>query len=716
MADARPAVWAGRLAAGLDPRAQRLNDSLPVDGRLWPEELQLSRAYATTLHECGVMSDADHAALQGACRALEAELAGGKAALAGEDVHSAVEAGLERHCGDPARRLHTGRSRNDQVGTLFRMRVMRLCDEAIEFVRGLERAIAGQARRSGDIACAAYTHLQPAQPVLLAHFWLAHVAAFERDEERFAAAREAADRMPLGSGAIAGTPLVYDRYALATRLGFTRLAANSMDAVGDRDFALEYLNAAAIFGLHLSRLAEDLVLACSPGFGWFAAPDGFSTGSSLLPQKRNPDLFELARGKSARLLANAQRLAVLLKGLPSAYQKDLQEDKETVFDTADQIEMLLEALPPAIAALVPNREKLAATLTPDLLAVELADALVAEGVPFRDAHRAVGQLWAAAEQAKLQPAKLADDVRTAIHPLFTADRLAALSVESALARRSHSPGTGPGSVAEQLALAEARLGLGAGNLPRASARRAPSEGQGSTRGLAEASEAGLRSEPSSERAVGRMPEANVPRGEPWPSDGATLDASGTTHRPDGIVLRRARIDDVPGIAEVMSRYVATDVLLPRPVSELYQCIREFHVAELNGEIVACAALRLLWRDLGEVRSLAVQPSAHGKGLGAALVERVVEDARALGLPRVIALTREVEFFLRCGFVEEPRESMPRKVWTDCLKCARRHACDEVAVALDLVPGASAEAAREAVSYTLPMPQTAHAEPSLPVLP
>ena len=685
MADARPAVWTGRLKAGLDPRAQKLNDSLPVDGRLWPEELALSRAYATTLLECGVLSATDHMGLAGACDALEAELATGAVTLAGEDVHAAVEAGLERHCGEPARRLHTGRSRNDQVATLFRMRVMRLCDEALEYVRGLERALAGQARRSGGIACAAYTHLQPAQPILLAHFWLAHIAALERDEERFAAAREAADRLPLGSGAIAGTPLQYDRYALATRLGFTRLAANSLDAVGDRDFALEYLNAAAVFGLHLSRLAEDLVLACSPGFGWFAAPDGFSTGSSLLPQKRNPDLFELARGKSARLLSNAQRLAVLLKGLPSAYQKDLQEDKEAVFDTADTLESLLEALPPAIAALVPNEAKLAATLTPDLLAVELADALVAEGVPFRDAHRSVGQLWAVAEAQRVAPAALPLTERTAIHALFTDDRLAALTMEAALARRSHAPGAGPGSVAEQLAYAEARLGLGAGGAP-------PPLRLSSTAELPSASRA--RALHAEERTVGD-------------------DASA---RGDGVVVRRARVEDVPGIATVMARYVEQDVLLARPVGELYQCIREFHVAEENGEVVACAALRLLWHDLGEVRSLAVRPDAHGKGLGAALVQAVVEDARSLGLPRVIALTREVEFFQRCGFTVEARESMPRKVWTDCVKCARRHACDEIAVALDLVPGASAEAARTArFSYMLPMPHVAD-DNSLPVLP
>ncbi|HTR96564.1 MAG TPA: argininosuccinate lyase [Candidatus Acidoferrales bacterium] len=691
MPDARPAVWAGRLAAGLDPRAQRLNDSLRIDGRLWPEEIALSRAYGATLLECGVLTAAEHGALLAACDALEAQLAAGTATLVGEDVHSAVEGALERALAaagqsvEPARRLHTGRSRNDQVATLLRMRSMRLCDEAVEFVRELERALVAQARRAGDLPSAAYTHVQPAQPILLAHFWLAHVAALERDEERFGAAREAADRMPLGAGAVAGTPLRYDRYALAQRLGFSRLTSNSLDAVGDRDFALEYLNAAAMLGVHLSRLAEDLVLACSPGFGWFRAPDGFSTGSSLLPQKRNPDLFELARGKCARFLANAQQLATLLKGLPSAYQKDLQEDKEAVFDTADELERLLEALPPAIAALEPDAAQLARALTPDLLAVELADALVDEGIPFRDAHRAVGQLWSAAEAARVAPAELPLPDRTALHPLFTDARLAALTVEAALARRSHAPGAGPGSVAEQLAAAQSRLGLGPGDVlvvPHPAA-------------------AGTRPAPRAQRPAERPPMPASPDGE---------------RREDGTVIRRARIEDVPAIAAVMARYVESNVLLPRPVSDLYQCIREFHVAEQGGEIVACAALRLLWRDLGEVRSLAVRPDAHGRGLGAALVDAVVADARALGLPRVIALTREVEFFERCGFHVEPRDAMPRKVWTDCVKCPRRHACDEIAVALDLVPGASEEAARQRRAYTLPVPyQASPGEPSLPVL-
>ena len=676
-------VWRARLAA-LDARAEALNHSLPFDGRLWPEELALTRAYAPALVEAGVLEDGAARALAQAADQLEAELASGAAALAGEDVHSAVEAALEQRCGEPARRLHTGRSRNDQVATLLRMRVMRLADDAIEGVRELEQALVRQARAAGDRAVAATTHLQPAQPVRLAHWWLAHAAAFERDEARFAAAHEAADLLPLGAGAVAGTPLVYDRLVLAARLGFSRVSANSIDAVGDRDFALEYLNAAATLGVHLSRLAEDLVLACSPGFGWFAAPEGFSTGSSLLPQKRNPDLFELARGKSARLIANAQRLATVLKGLPSAYQKDLQEDKEAVFDTADTLEQLLGVLPAAIAALQVRDEALAAGLTPDLLAVELADLLVAEGVPFRDAHAAVGRLWAESERAGVGPAELPEPERLAISPHFTRAALDTLSHEAAIERRGHEPGTGSANVRAQLERFEERLGLAAGAGDGAAPAHAQPVG------------------PVAHSTVGRASPARAPDPVSGPASGA-----GEAVAYGDLTLRRALPSDVPGIARVMADYVQQGVLLPRPVSELYQCIREFHVAEKDGDVVACAALRLLWHDLGEVRSLAVRPDHHGNGLGALLVERTLADARSLGLPRVIALTREVSFFERCGFTVASRDNLPRKVWTDCVKCPRRHACDEVAVVLDLVPGAS-EAARAgaARSWVLPIPPPA----------
>jgi len=710
-----PAVWQGRLKAGLDPRARALNDSLAVDQRLWPEELLLSRAYAGSLAECGVLAAEECRALIEACDALEAELVLGRVKLEGEDIHSAVEAELTRRCGDPARRLHTGRSRNDQVSTLLRLRAMRQCEEAVEGLRALERALVLQARATGTTAVAAYTHLQPAQPVLLAHWWLAHLAAFERDEARFEAAREAADQMPLGAGAVAGTPLVYDRLALASRLGFSRVADNSLDAVGDRDFALEYLNAAAVLAVHLSRLAEDLVLWCSPGFGWYRPPDGFSTGSSLLPQKRNPDLFELARGKSARLIANAQQLAIVMKGLPSAYQKDLQEDKEAVFDSADTLALLFEALPPAIAALTPEPARMSATLTPDLLAVELADALVESGVPFRDAHAAVGRLWAAAEAAGVQPAALSEPDRLAISPHFTAERLAALSVESALARREHSPGAGPASVAGQLKRAEERLGLIAS--ASVSAGAAGSERPGAM------GETGGTRAARDWRSASRLSDGGAGTAEPsvsplWPPAAPTraMDPADLEQLENGVALRRATLEDVQGIAGIMAEFVAQGVLLPRPVSELYQCIREFHVAVHDGEVVACAALRLLWDDLGEVRPLAGRPDHHGMGLGGLLVARLLGDARDMGLPRVIALTREVAFFEKSGFSVVSRDTLPRKVWTDCVRCPRRHACDEVAVVLDLKPGATEAANAAQPSWVLPIPPPVQLEPAgLPII-
>jgi N-acetylglutamate synthase-like GNAT family acetyltransferase len=370
---------------------------------------------------------------------------------------------------------------------------------------------------------------------------------------------------------------------------------------------------------------------------------------------------------------------VILKGLPSSYQKDLQEDKEALFDSADTLDALLSALAPAIEALEPAPGRMAESLTDDLLAVELADALVEAGVPFREAHAAVGRLWGAAEHLGVRPAEVPEGERFAISPHFTADRLSALSVERALARRDHAPGTGPGAVARQLARAEGRLGLGPG-----------------------------------------LDEDTPPVAGAAPPEAARRsDAAGATPQrmSDGTLLRPARIDDVPGIAAVMADYVLQGTLLPRPVSELYHCVREFQVAEKDGEIVACAALRLLWSDLGEVRSLAVRPDFHGRGLGAALVQRVVADARGLQVPRVIALTREVAFFERCGFHTETRDALPRKVWTDCVRCPRRHACDEVAVVMDLQPGASqAAAASAARSWMVPIPQGAPPERAgLPVV-
>jgi amino-acid N-acetyltransferase len=308
-------------------------------------------------------------------------------------------------------------------------------------------------------------------------------------------------------------------------------------------------------------------------------------------------------------------------------------------------------------------------------------------MPFREAHALVGRLWAEAERRGVSPAELPLAERLAVSPQLTDARLAALSTEQSLARRGHAPGAGPESVHAQLAWHEGRLGLGPGVLAPPTVDRAATNGTHATE--------------------------STPGAAPAPAaDAQTLE--------DGLVIRRAGPQDVRGIAAVMADYVMKAVLLPRPVSELYQSIREFHVVvreapDAEPEVVACAALRLLWGDLGEVRSLAVRPDCHGRGLGGKLVARVIADARALGLHRVIALTREVPFFERCGFAVVERESLPRKVWTDCVRCPRRHACDEVAVAYDVVPGATEAALEGRRSHRHPLPQGSVGEMSLPIV-
>jgi argininosuccinate lyase len=394
-------VWQARVSAPLDPRARALNDSLAVDQRLWPEELALTRAYTPALAECGVLSAEDAVALLGACDALEADLRSGATTLAGEDVHLGGRGGATRRCGDPARRLHTAQPQRSgrDAAQAARDAAVR---ERVRALQELERALLVQARNARDLAVAAYTRTRPAQPVLLAHWWLAHIEASERDEERFSAVRGSADRPPLGAGTIAGTPLDYTCVALATasasagspRTVSTRSATRfrAQEPAGGNDSA--FIS---------SRLGEDLVLWCSPGFGWFGAPTASRPLESRCRRSATPTCSNWRAARGARLIANASQLATLLKGLPSAYQKDLQEDKESVFDSADTLALLLDALPPAIEALEPREDRMRASLTPDLLAVELADALVAEGVPFRDAHAAVGRLWAAAETRGVTP-------------------------------------------------------------------------------------------------------------------------------------------------------------------------------------------------------------------------------------------------------------------------------------------------------------------------
>ncbi len=452
-------LWGSRFASGPDDAAWRLGRSVHFDVRLWPYDLAGSRAHADALRAAGLLQADDHDAIGGALETVESELSQGSFAFeAGdEDLHGAVERRLIEVAGDAGRRLRAGRSRNDQIVNDLRLYLKDAIAELLDGVRAVKAALADQAEACLNWLAPGYTHLQRAQPVTLGHHLLAHAWALERDAGRMRDARARLDVSPLGAGALAGTTLGLDPALIADRLGYSAVAPNSMDAVADRDFAVEFLAAAALAGVHLSRLGEEIVLWSSEEFGWARVGDGFSTGSSIMPQKRNPDVAELVRGKTGRLIGDLVALLVTLKGLPLTYNRDLQEDKEPVFDAVDTLTLALPAVAGMVTSLVFDRERLAATAAGGFaLATDVAEALVRAGVPFRDAHERVGAFVSERERAG---SELGPDDRDALLAAFPelADAPADLEVRGAVARRDAVLGPAPVRVAEQLARLRATL-------------------------------------------------------------------------------------------------------------------------------------------------------------------------------------------------------------------------------------------------------------------
>jgi argininosuccinate lyase len=385
-------LWGGRFASSPAPELDELNRSLPVDARLWAEDIEASRAWVQALAGAAVLTAAEAAELDaGLARVADRLEAGAAQDAPDEDIHTLVERLLYEEVGEVAGKLHTGRSRNDQVATDTRLYALRSGTRLDADLRGLQQALVRQAAATIDLVIPAYTHVRRAQPIRVAHWLLAHFWAFERDRQRLADALERVAVLPLGSGAIAGCGFPVDRAQLRKTLGFRDISANSVDAVGDRDWMCEIVFVAALIGAHLSRLAEDLILYSSDEFGYVRLPEAYTTGSSLLPQKRNPDGLELARGKAARLAGDVAAALSLLKGLPSGYQKDLQEDKALLFGALDALAALLPATRETIYGLEFDLDALDhASSDVTLLATDLADALVRRGVPFREAHKAVG--------------------------------------------------------------------------------------------------------------------------------------------------------------------------------------------------------------------------------------------------------------------------------------------------------------------------------------
>ena len=388
--DSANAMWGGRFAAGPDALMEAINASIAYDQRLAAQDIAGSRAHAAMLAKTGIVTDSDAEAMREGLLTVLSEIEGGgfpfSAAL--EDIHMNVEARLKEIIGEPAGRLHTGRSRNDQVATDFRLWVRDQCDDAVAGLHALQKALLDQAEAGADWVMPGFTHLQTAQPVTWGHHMMAYVEMFGRDATRFADARARMNESPLGAAALAGTSFPIDRHMTAEALGFDRPMANSLDAVSARDFALEFLSAAAITAMHLSRFAEELVIWSSAQFRFVIMSDRFSTGSSIMPQKKNPDAAELIRAKIGRITGALVALLTVMKGLPLAYSKDMQEDKEQVFDAADTLMLSLAAMTGMVSDMTANRDTLAAAAGSGFsTATDLADWLVrALGLPFREAH------------------------------------------------------------------------------------------------------------------------------------------------------------------------------------------------------------------------------------------------------------------------------------------------------------------------------------------
>jgi argininosuccinate lyase len=447
-------MWGGRFSDKPAELMQAINVSIGFDRRLAAQDLEGSRAHAAMLQKTGVITSEDEAAIQKGLAEIDAEMAAGTFPFREEyeDIHMNVEARLRELIGPAAGRLHTARSRNDQVALDFRMWVREACDRAAGQIKSLQRALLAKAEAHADTLMPGFTHLQPAQPVTFGHHLMAYVEMFGRDASRFADARARMNESPLGAAALAGSPFPIDRTMTAQALGFDRPTANSLDAVADRDFALEALAAAAICGVHLSRLAEEIVIWMTPQFGFVKLSDAFTTGSSIMPQKKNPDAAELVRAKAGRLLASFTQLTVVMKGLPLTYSKDMQEDKVPTFEAFDALELALAAMTGMAADLEPNVERMAAAAGAGYsTATDLADWLVRElDMPFRDAHHITGAAVKRAETLGCDLPGLPLAELQALDPRITDGVYQVLTPAASVASRKSYGGTAPLQVRAQI--------------------------------------------------------------------------------------------------------------------------------------------------------------------------------------------------------------------------------------------------------------------------
>jgi len=445
-------LWSGRFATETDEGMRRFNDSIGFDQRMYAADIRGSIAYAGALARAGLITAGERDQLVSGLEQVQAEFDAGTFQVqpGDEDIHTAVERRLGELVGPVAGKLHTGRSRNDQVTTDLRLYLLDEMASLREALVALQAAIVEKAEAHTDVIMPGYTHLQQAQPVLFSHWLMSFFWKFQRDRERLADVARHTSVLPLGSGALAGHPLGIDRQALAAELGFAAVSENSVDAVSDRDYVVEFLAWAALVQVHLSCLAEDLIVWASREFGFVEIAEAYSTGSSLMPQKKNPDSLELMRGKSGRVVGHLMGLLMTLKGLPSAYNKDLQEDKEALFDVIDTLKMELPIAAGVVRTLKVNAARMAAALDEALLATDLADYLVHKGIPFRESHHLVGRVVRRAEELRVPLKELALAEYQAIHPAFAGDLYAVFDFRRSVEARDTEGGTAPVAVRTQI--------------------------------------------------------------------------------------------------------------------------------------------------------------------------------------------------------------------------------------------------------------------------
>ncbi len=447
--------WGGRFTQAPADIMQAINASIGFDHKLWRQDIAGSRAHAAMLAATGIISHADHQAIDAGLSGIAADIEAGTFTwdVALEDVHMNIEARLAERIGDPGRRLHTARSRNDQVATDLRLWIRDAINSLTTQLTAAIRALATRAAEHAATPMPGFTHLQTAQPVTFGHHLLAYVEMLARDRARLADCRTRLNRCPLGAAALAGTSFPIDRHMTAHALGFAAPTDNSLDSVSDRDFALEYLSACAIAATHLSRFAEEIILWCSPPFGFIRLSDAFTTGSSIMPQKRNPDAAELTRAKAGRITGALVSLLTTMKGLPLAYAKDMQEDKEPVFDATAALALSLAATTGMVLDMQPNTNRMAqAAGSAFATATDLADWLVRETrMPFRQAHHATGRLVALAERRGVDLAGLSLAEMQGVEPAITGDVFSVLTVEASIASRTSYGGTAPANVSKQAA-------------------------------------------------------------------------------------------------------------------------------------------------------------------------------------------------------------------------------------------------------------------------